>query len=96
MMTSITASHALQDIVDAGYAPSLRWLAAEIKAGRVPGRMIGRYWRNWRMTEEDLRQFLENARTTPAPVKEPAAAAPSVTAGLTARGARRLNAVSSC
>jgi len=92
---SLSPSYPLQDVVDAGYAPSLRWLATEIKAGRVPGRMIGRYHRNWRMTDDDLGRFLDNACPDATEPVRDAPVASSIAAGLTTRGARRLKAVSS-
>lgn len=96
---TVPASHPLQSIVDAGYAPSVRWLATAIKQGRVPGRMIGRYWRTWRMTDDDVQAFLAAAHppansTAATAGDAPVAPAAAITAGLTARGARRLRTAS--
>ncbi|OBB20597.1 hypothetical protein [Mycolicibacterium elephantis] len=93
------AGHSLQEVVDAGYAPSVRWLATGIKEGRIPGRMIGRYWRTWRMTEDDLARFLDATQPAAASPPDAAAADPaapgdSIIDGLTARAARRLRSAS--
>lgn len=90
----ITA-YPLQEVVEAGYAPSVRWLAEGIKHGRIPGRMIGRYWSQWRMTERDLAEFLGTAKpdvakaevAEPEPTDEPVV---GIIDGLSSRGARRL------
>lgn len=87
---TMTAAYPLQDVVDAGYAPSVRWLAEGIKRRRIPGRMIGRYWSQWRMTEDDLAQFLGTAKpevAEPEPIDEPVV---GIISGLSSRGARRL------
>lgn len=93
-------SYSLQHLVDAGLAPSVRWLATGIKDGRIPGRMIGRYWKSWRMTDEDLADYLEAARPAAVairPATETSEKAPVpeeswglIRSGLSARSARRL------
>lgn len=88
------AVHPLQSIVDEGLAPSVRWLADGIKSGRIPGRMIGRYHRNWVMTDADRDEFLTASRPAK-PVQPERTSDPSfVAAGLTVRGARRLRSAS--
>jgi hypothetical protein len=37
-------------------APSERWLIAQLRAGRFPGRKVGRQWRH---TEQDVNDTLE-------------------------------------
>ncbi|KUI26505.1 hypothetical protein AU195_05685 [Mycobacterium sp. IS-1496] len=59
-------------------APSERWLVEQLRAGRFPGRKIGRAWR---MTAQDIADSLEVCRNAHRPV--PAAAESAV--GLTAR-----------
>lgn len=90
-------AHSLQSLVDEGFAPSVRWLANGIKANRIPGRMIGRYWGNWLMTDADLEMFLDGARPAATDSETPAAADAEpdlIISGLSARTARRLKRVS--
>jgi hypothetical protein len=92
------SAHSLQSLVDEGYAPSVRWLAEGIKRGDVPGHRIGRYWKNWMLTDDDLEQFLTGTQT--APVTPEAADVEQVSepdlimAGLSSRTARRLRRAS--
>jgi hypothetical protein len=48
--------HRLEQIVDAGLAPSVRWLQDQIRAQRIPAHKIGRHWV---MTDTDLEAALE-------------------------------------
>jgi hypothetical protein len=48
--------HRLEQIVDAGLAPSVRWLQDQIRAQRIPAHKIGRHWV---MTDTDLETALE-------------------------------------
>ncbi|ASR86788.1 excise [Mycobacterium phage Findley] len=41
---------------------SERWLTEQIRAGRIPGRKVGRHWR---MTEADIEAALESFRVAP-------------------------------
>ncbi|AEK08006.1 hypothetical protein ANAYA_47 [Mycobacterium phage Anaya] len=41
---------------------SERWLTEQVRAGRVPGRKIGR---SWRMTQADIDAALESFRVSP-------------------------------
>lgn len=92
------SAHSLQSLVDQGYGPSVRWFATGIKAGTIPGRMIGRYWGNWLLTDSDLEMFLEGTKPEPkesAPVVEEVNDEPDlIVAGLSARTARRLKRAS--
>lgn len=45
----------LEEIVDAGLAPSVRWLQKEIRAGRIPAMKAGRHWV---MTDEHIEQMV--------------------------------------
>lgn len=62
-------AHPLQDIVDAGYAPSVRWLQERLRAGEIPGIRVARKGRGgraeWRMTDADIEAFIESRRNTP-------------------------------
>ncbi|WP_241471661.1 hypothetical protein [Mycolicibacterium neoaurum] len=88
--------YTLQEVVDAGYAPSVRWLASGIKAGSIPGRMIGRYWKNWLMTDEDFEQYLEARKPKVEPPRQAAESldgnpiATNIAAGLSPRCRRRI------
>lgn len=91
-------AHSLQSLVDEGYAPSVRWLAEGIKRGDVPGHRIGRYWKNWMLTDDDLKKFLTGTQSAPVvsdvvdveQVTEP----DLIVAGLSSRTARRLKRAS--
>ncbi|AVO21982.1 excisionase [Mycobacterium phage Adonis] len=41
---------------------SERWLTEQVRAGRIPGRKIGR---SWRMTQADIDAALESFRVSP-------------------------------
>ncbi|WEW73692.1 excise [Mycobacterium phage Nanz197] len=41
---------------------SERWLTEQVRAGRIPGRKIGR---SWRMTQADIDAALESFRISP-------------------------------
>lgn len=86
MITSMRRAHSLQEVVDAGWAPSVRWLREAIKRGDVPGRRLPRRGRGGRasyaMTDEDIEQLIARRRVTPS--------APTHGGiNLTAAGARR-------
>lgn len=61
--------HQLQDVVDAGWAPSVRWLREGIKSGDIPGRRLPRRGRGgsagYGMTDDDIEEFIEGRRVTP-------------------------------
>jgi len=40
-------------------APSERWLIEQLRAGRFPGRKVGRHWR---MTDQDIQDALDICR----------------------------------
>lgn len=54
--------HRLQEIVDAGLAPSVRWLQDGIRAKRIPAHKIGRHWI---LTDSDIEEFLMSAASKP-------------------------------
>lgn len=62
--------HTLQEVVDAGHAPSVRWLREAIRAGRVPGYRVARRGGggrcDYRMTDADVEAFIESRRVVPA------------------------------
>jgi len=76
------ATHALDEVVAAGNAPSVRWLQHQIRAGRVTARKIGR---TWRMTNKDVEDMLDARRN----VATHYTVELSNSYGLTARSARR-------
>ena len=41
-----------------------RWLATELRAGRISGHKIGR---QWRMSEADIQDIIKKSRVTPRP-----------------------------
>lgn len=57
-------TYSLEEVVDmlglgAAMKDPVRWLQGQIVSGRVTGRKIGR---SYRMTREDIREFLEAAK----------------------------------
>jgi hypothetical protein len=66
-------------------APSERWLVEQLRAGRFPGRKIGRHWR---MTDQDVRDALDLCRNNSRSVHTHGA--PVV--GLTPRSRKRISA----
>lgn len=62
--------HSLQEVVDAGWAPSVRWLRDAIKNGDIPGRALPRRGRGGRasygMTDDDIEELIEGRRVVPA------------------------------
>lgn len=56
--------HKLQELVDAGLAPSVKWLQHQIRAGKITARKIGRHWV---MTDADIDEALEKWRNRPLP-----------------------------
>ncbi|AYR01114.1 excise [Mycobacterium phage LeMond] len=72
------------DEVAARIPCSERWLTEQVRAGRIPGRKIGRHWR---MTEADIEAALDTFRVTPAGRKSVAPAERPIT--LTPTRARR-------
>lgn len=60
--------YSLQEVVDAGWAPSVRWLREAIKRGGVSGRRLPRRGRGGRatygMTDEDINDLIEGRRVT--------------------------------
>lgn len=55
----MTRGHTLDELVDAGLAPSVRYLQMRLRAGRIPGRKIGH---TWRMTDQDIDVYLESVK----------------------------------
>lgn len=56
--------HRLDEIVEAGLAPSVRWLQDQIRANKIPAHKIGRHWV---MTDADLEAALEAWAAKPGP-----------------------------
>lgn len=61
--------YTLQEVVDAGHAPSVRWLREAIRDGRAPGYRVARTGGggrcDYRMTERDIEEFIESRRIVP-------------------------------
>jgi hypothetical protein len=63
-------AHQLQAVVDAGLAPSVRWLQERLRRGDIPGRRVPRSTQNgcrfeWRMTDADVEALAESLRNQP-------------------------------
>lgn len=87
----VIRGHSLQDVVDAGHAPSVRWLREAIRRGDAPGYRVARKGGggrcDYRMTDADIAAFIESRRVVPS--------VPSRTGlKLTPGGARRLTTTS--
>lgn len=84
--------HDLQEVVDAGHAPSVRWLREGIARGDVPGYRVPRKGRggrcSYRMTDADIEAFIESRRVQP---KVPTRTGLNLTAG----AARRIQSAAS-
>lgn len=72
-------AHTLQEVVDAGWAPSVMFLTLRLRRGEISGHKIGRHWR---MSDADVQDYLESTRNR-ASVEEPRRI------GLTAASMRR-------
>jgi predicted GIY-YIG superfamily endonuclease len=62
--------HSLQDVVDAGLAPSERWLRERLHRGDIPGIKVARHGRGgnryeWRMTDADVEALVDQMRNRP-------------------------------
>jgi hypothetical protein len=63
-------AHQLSDVVDAGLAPSVRWLQERLRRGDIPGirvpRPVNRGCRfEWRMTDADVEALVASLRNQP-------------------------------
>jgi hypothetical protein len=77
----MNAAHTLAEVVEAGWAPSERYLVVRLRRGEIRGRKVGRHWR---MSDDDIRSYIESlANQATAPKLD----VPS--SGLTAASARR-------
>ncbi|WP_280393183.1 helix-turn-helix domain-containing protein [Nocardia wallacei] len=80
----------LEEVADRLGAPSVDWLARQLRAGKIPGRKVGR---SWRMTESDVARAIELLAVGPRPTHAPASVSHTPTAdpsGLTAGSRKRL------
>lgn len=78
-------THDLDTAAELLGAPSRRWLLLKLRAGTLPGRKIGRFYR---MTDEDIQESLEILSTRNKP--KPPAPQVSNANGLTATSAKRI------
>jgi hypothetical protein len=85
----IPQGHDLEEIVDAGWAPSTRWLQDRLRCGTIRGRKVGRHWKLSDADVEALVESLGNGHSSPAPVVEVDDAPLSLTL---ARSRRRVTA----
>jgi hypothetical protein len=70
----VITAHRLQDVVDAGLAPSTRWLQERLRRGDIPGIRVARHGRGgnrfeWRMTDGDVEALADALRNKP-PVRQ--------------------------
>ncbi|QFP94834.1 excise [Mycobacterium phage Marshawn] len=66
---------------------SERWLTEQVRAGRLPGRKIGRHWR---MTQADIEAALDSFRVSPASGRKSVAPAADRPISLTATSRRKI------
>lgn len=57
-------AYTLEEVVEAGWAPSEDFLRRRLARGEITGRRVGR---TWRMTEDDINAYAETLRNTAAP-----------------------------
>jgi hypothetical protein len=86
----VIRGYSLQSIVDAGLAPSQRWLQDQIRARRIPAHKIGRHWV---MTDDDIENALRLWESKPQVVDVPPET-PAPLLSLTATSLRRQKAAS--
>lgn len=55
-------AHKLQAIVDAGLAPSERFLQKRLRAGLIAGIKVGR---EWRMTDQQIDEYVASLENKP-------------------------------
>jgi hypothetical protein len=83
----LITTYALDEVVAAGNAPSIKWLQKEIRAGRITARKVGRHWR---MTDGDIADMLDARRNTTQPALPSAVVRELHPRGLTPTSLRRL------
>jgi len=71
-------AHTFADLVEAGWAPSVRYLEIRARRGDIKARKVGRVWR---MTDGDVDAYIESLSNDyrepePAPIPVPASSAP--------------------
>lgn len=84
--------HRLEEVVEAGLAPSVRWLQDQIRAGRIRAHKPGRHWI---LTDDDLELALATWESKPlqsTPATLPTA--PPIPLSLTTTSLRRQKAAS--
>jgi excisionase family DNA binding protein len=54
--------HKLEEVVAAGWAPSVLFLQRRLRRKEIPGSKVGR---EWRMSDDDLNAYLESLRNKP-------------------------------
>jgi hypothetical protein len=60
----VKRAYSLEEVVEAGWAPSVDFLRRRLARGEITGRRVGRVWR---MTEDDVNAFAESLRNTASP-----------------------------
>lgn len=50
-------AHTLEEIVDAGWAPSVLYLQRRLRRGEITGKKVGRVWK---MSDEDVAAYLDS------------------------------------
>lgn len=79
-----TPTYSTADVAERIMGCSDRWLIEQLRAGRFPGRKIGRHWR---MTDQDIADALAVCSNNVRPVPK---AAKSTASGLTPTSRKRV------
>jgi hypothetical protein len=79
----VIRAHTLEEVVEAGWAPSVHFLTVRLRRGEIRGRKVGH---GWRMTDADVQALADSM------VNAPASLAEVPRAGLSVASARRRSA----
>jgi hypothetical protein len=80
-------AHPLDEVVEAGWAPSKEYLQVRLRRGEIRGKKVGR---EWRMSDKDIEMYLESISNQPSELRDLKSQSPVV--GLTAASMRRRSA----
>jgi hypothetical protein len=83
----VNRAHTLEEIVEAGWAPSVRFLQMRLRHGEIKGRKVGR---EWKLSDADLEAYIDSPGNKLRPAEqEPVTDAMPMGLGLTTASARR-------
>lgn len=65
---TLSPAHTLEEVVAAGWAPSVLFLLRRLRSGEIKGRKVGR---EWRMSDSDIQAYIESLANKRERVSEP-------------------------